>query len=205
LVETLVTADTADVPRLVEQLPGYRHWADPLLLRHVQGSPEGTKAHLHASLALVPVVEGQVDFLYGRLLEAAPGELPVIRDALLPQGALKASRPDDALRERLWGVLLAREKDPDQRLREGCALAKDTADDPRWETVGGDLAAKLMTEDFLVVGKWLDALRSSAGHLLPPLAPHLEDEKRTVPEVLAAANIYGNLAEGRPDAFASLE
>jgi hypothetical protein len=56
-----------------------------LLLRHIQDSPEGSKEHLHASLALIPVDDGQTEFLYRRLLKAGPAELPVLRDALLPQ------------------------------------------------------------------------------------------------------------------------
>jgi formylglycine-generating enzyme required for sulfatase activity len=197
LVESLGPAETADVPRLVEQLAGYRRWADPLLLRHVQDAPEDSKEHLHASLGLIPVDEGQVDYLYRRLLKAAPAELPAIRDLLLPQRA--------ALRERLWGLLEDRNHDPDQRLRAACALAKYAADDGRWEKVSADVVAKLMTENSLVVARWLDALRPSADRLLPTLAALLEDEKRTVSEVRTAASLYGNLAEGRPDAMAALE
>src|SRR5262249_25250504 len=144
-------------------------------------------------------------FLYQRLLKAAPAELPVVRDLLLPQGALKAGRPGEALRERLWGLLENRKNDSDQRLRAACALAKSTPDDPRWGPCCGDVSAKLMTEKPVVLGKWLDALRPSADHLLPLLATLLEDEKRTASEVRKAASLYGNLAEGRPDAVAALE
>lgn len=197
LVESIVTAETADVPGLVKQLPAYRGWANPRLLRHLHDSPEDSKEHLHASLALLPADEGQTDYLYERLVKAGPTELPVIRDALLPQ--------HEALRERLWNVLEDGKNDPDQRLRAACALAKYADADARWEKVGGDVAAKLMTENPLVVGKWLDALRPVGGILLPPLAAVLEDENQSVSELRTAANLYGPLAESQPGAFAPLE
>jgi serine/threonine protein kinase len=88
LVEAVVSAETGDVPPLVEQLPHYRRWADPLLLRHAQEAPDDSKErrkeHLHASLALLPVDGGQVEYLYGRLLDADPQDVAVIRDALRP-------------------------------------------------------------------------------------------------------------------------
>ena len=52
---------------------------------------------LHASLALLPVDSGQVDYLYDRLLDAQPHEVPVIRDALAPH--------KDGLLDKLWAVV----------------------------------------------------------------------------------------------------
>ena len=72
LVESLATANTTDVPRLIEQLAGYRRWANPRLIRLTQDSKEDPRIHLHASLALLPVDAGQVEYLYHRLLEARP-------------------------------------------------------------------------------------------------------------------------------------
>jgi formylglycine-generating enzyme required for sulfatase activity len=197
LVESIVTAETADVPRLVEQLPPFRRWANARLLRHVQEAPEDSKEHIHASLALLGPDESQVEYLYRRLLTAGPAEVLVIRDVLLPGRG--------ALRERLWGVLMDSKSDPDRRLRAASALAKDDPDDGRWGKVGRDMAAKLATENSLVVGKWMDALRPVGGSLLSPLAAIIEDDKRGVSELRTLATIYGNLAERQPDAFVRLE
>jgi formylglycine-generating enzyme required for sulfatase activity len=197
LVEHIVTAETADVPHLVGQLPLFRRWANARLLRHIQDAPEDAKEHLHASLALLAADEGQVEYLYGRLLMAGPAEVLVIRDALLPGR--------EALRERLWGVLTDSKNDADRRLRAASALAKYAPDDNRWEKVGGDLATKLITENAVVLGKWLDALRPVGTSLLPPLAAMLEDEKGKASEIGKIASIYGNLAEGQPDAIKRLE
>ena len=82
LVESLLRVSTPDVPATVQQLSGYRRWADPRLVHVVQRTDDRSREHLHASLALVPVDATQVDYLFKRLLSATPGELPVLRDAL---------------------------------------------------------------------------------------------------------------------------
>jgi formylglycine-generating enzyme required for sulfatase activity len=197
LVDSLVTADTADVPRLVEQLPGYRRWTDGLLRRHLQNSPPNTKEHLYASLALAAVDQGQVEYLSWRLLLAGPAEVVVIRDTLFPYR--------DALSEQLWGVLEDRNGDPDQRLRAACVLACFAPDDPRWDKVGGEVAAKLVTENALVLGQWVDALRPVRRVLLPPLATFLEDDKRGAEHRRTIAGFYGTYAADSPGAFAPLE
>ena len=64
--------------------------------------PTKSRQKLHASLALLPVDATQVDYLYGRLLDAEPHEVPVIRDALAPH--------KDDLLDKLWAVVEKPEK-----------------------------------------------------------------------------------------------
>jgi hypothetical protein len=77
LVESLRTASTAEVPPLIQQISGYRRWANPRLLQLLEETENSSREHLHASLALLPVDATQVDTLYDRLINAAPAELPV--------------------------------------------------------------------------------------------------------------------------------
>jgi hypothetical protein len=72
----------------------YRKWTDALLRDEYQKAPPNTRQQLHASLALLPVDRTQVEYLHGRLLEAEPREVPVIRTALAAHQA--------ELVERLW-------------------------------------------------------------------------------------------------------
>jgi serine/threonine protein kinase/formylglycine-generating enzyme required for sulfatase activity len=197
LVESIVTAETADVPRLVKQLPAYRRWADPRLLRHAQTAPDDSKGHLHASLALAPVDDRQVDYLYERLLKAQPHEVTIIREALQAH--------KEELIDRLWTVLEDRAGDQDQRFRAACALARYAPDDSRWEKVSGDVAARLVTESPFVMAQWAHALRPARRFLLTPLASFLEDEQRDGAERGCIAKVYGNFAEGEADAVARLE
>ena len=95
-----------------------------------------SREKLHASLALMPVDFAQVDYLYGRLLGAAPNEVPVIRDALAPY--------KDALLDKLWAVVETPEKGKEsQQLRAAAALAKYDPESEKWatvqEAVGNDL------------------------------------------------------------------
>ena len=199
LVNRLLNAKTAQVLDIAAEMDGYRRWTDPLLRQAYQEAEEARDARkqLHASLALLPVDDSQVGYLYGRLLDAQPQEVAVIRCALQPH--------KDALVERLWGVLGDRKINLDRRLRAACALTKYAPDDARWEKSSSDVVAKLMAENSLVVVRWLDALQPVAGLLLPPLAVVLKDERRSVSDVRTAANIYENLAKNLPDAFAPLE
>jgi hypothetical protein len=140
LVESIVSAETTDVPRLVEQLTPYRYWAEPRLQRYAREAPAESKVHLHASLALVPADDSQVDYLYQRLLTAGTAELPVIRDALRGHQELLVGR--------LWDLLGNRQADPEQRFRAACALAgyDPVGDDPkggRWQGVSEFVADRL--------------------------------------------------------------
>jgi formylglycine-generating enzyme required for sulfatase activity len=155
LVESIVTAETADVPPLVEQLTGYRRWADARLLGHVQSSKEDSKEHLHASLALLPVDDSQVEYLHQRLYKAEPVELLVIRDAL--QGH------KDALVGPLWGVLEDGQAQAERRFRAACTLAgydvaEDEANRQRWQAV-----APFVTEQLL------KAVQKNPSHYTPLL------------------------------------
>src|SRR5262249_54509757 len=115
LVRVLMAANTADAPAAIRDLDGYRRLADPMARRQAAESPADSRQRLHASLALLPGDDDQVDYLLGRLLEADPDELPVIRDALRPHRADVAPR--------LWGVLESDESGEGARARAGLALA----------------------------------------------------------------------------------
>ena len=64
---------------------GYRRWTDPALRRAFAKAPDNSPAKLNASMALLPVGASQVEYLYGRLLEARTDEVRVIRDVLKNQ------------------------------------------------------------------------------------------------------------------------
>jgi serine/threonine protein kinase/formylglycine-generating enzyme required for sulfatase activity len=199
LVDTVLTAQTADVPAVVRDLGAYRRWADPLL-REAQAKAEAdgdARKQLHASLALLPSDPGQVDYLRERLLAAAPDEIGAIREILAPQ--------KETLVEPLWAVLEDRAADPGRRLRAACALAAYAPEDGRWEKVRGDVAEQLVAENAFVIAQWAGALRPVRRHLLPPLAALLLEEKRSAADRRTITGVYANYAGGVPNAFAPLE
>jgi formylglycine-generating enzyme required for sulfatase activity len=199
LRDRLLEATTADVPGVVHDMAPYRHWLDPLLEDAYAQAEENHDARkqLHASLALLPVDPGQVDYLYGWLLQAKPDEVTVITAALQDHQA--------ALRERLWSVLADRKAGSDQRLRAACALAAFAPDDPRWEKVSGDVAAALVIQKPFEMGQWADALKGVGRWLTPPLAASLADGERSASARGLIATVYGTYAAHTPDAYARLE
>ena len=199
LRDRLLEASTPAVPGVVKDMAPYRRWLDPLLREdYARAEKENDpRRRLHASLALLPVDSGQVEYLYGRLLQGQPQEVVVIREAL--------SDHKQDITEKLWSLLEDPRKDQDQRLRAACALAFFAPDDPRWEKVGGDVAATLVVQKPFVIAQWADALKGGRRWLLPPLADFLVDEKRGVSERGLIASVYGNFAADAPDAYARLE
>jgi serine/threonine protein kinase/formylglycine-generating enzyme required for sulfatase activity len=151
LVEELQTASTADVPTIVRQIQGYRHWANPRLRALVQSADDASREKLHTSLALLPVDPSQLPFLANRLLNAAPAELPVLRDALTLHRA--------TLIPRLWSVLDSAQPGDLSLLPAACALADYDAGSPHWEPLGAKVTQALIRVDPVLLRPWLDALR----------------------------------------------
>jgi formylglycine-generating enzyme required for sulfatase activity len=200
LRDRLLESTTADVPGIVPEMGPYRRWLNPLLrdaLAEAEVSQDARK-QLHASLALLPSDPGQAEYLYGRLLKAEPDELVVVREAL------RDRKP--GLTEDLWAILQNRKHDQEERFRAACALAGYDPDNPRWEKVADDVAAKIVSQHSLVVGKWVDVFGPKAGEwLLKPLAGFLADEKRSGSDRELIAKVYGAYAASAPRADDRLE
>jgi tetratricopeptide (TPR) repeat protein len=194
LVESLRKVSTPDAPAIVEQLSGYRRWADPRLVRSVQSHDD--REHLHASLALLPVDPTQVDYLYNRLLQSTPSEVPVLRDAL--------NTHRSTLTPKLWAVLESAKPGDAGLLPSASALASYAPDDARWEAVGGKVALALVSVDAILLGSWIEALRPVRSKLLGPLATIFQDKDRYESERKLATNILANYASDDPDRLADL-
>src|ERR1019366_1944343 len=79
LLDSLLRAETTQVPNIVADMPPYRRWLNPLLHEaQAQAVKDNEpRKQLHASLALLPVDGTQVAYLKDRLLDAAPNEVLV--------------------------------------------------------------------------------------------------------------------------------
>ncbi len=194
LVESLQKVGTPDVPAIVNQLSGYRRWADRRLARAAQSTDE--REHLHASLALLPVDASQVDFLFHRLLKATSSELPVLCDAL------KAHR--STLTPKLWTVLESAKPGDDAVLPAASALASYAPDDAQWEAVGGKVAQALVSANAIQLGPWIEALRPVRGKLSASLAAIFQDKDRHESELNLATNILTDYASDDPERLAEL-
>src|SRR5207244_2805243 len=59
----LLNATTEDVPDIVEKMAPYRRWLDASLREEYDKAGGDKRKRLHASLALLPVDDSQVDYL----------------------------------------------------------------------------------------------------------------------------------------------
>lgn len=197
VVQAILKADTAQVPLILDEIAGERRWVDPELRAESDKASANSRQKLNASLALLPVDPSQVDYLYQRLLDAAPQELPVIRDALVPHS--------QALIERLWLAAGNSEKGTAaQRLHAAAALTKYDPENARWaalqETLGKDLAALPPAQ----LPPWQAFLRPVRLKLLPQLAAIYRDPGRPKPERLLVTTILADYAADQVELLAEL-
>jgi formylglycine-generating enzyme required for sulfatase activity/tetratricopeptide (TPR) repeat protein len=195
LVDSLQKVGTPEVANIVKQLRSYRRWADPQLVRVLQGTEPQTREHLHASLALLPVDAAQVDYLFDRLSRAESGELPVLRDAL------KSHRTN--LTPKLWTVLESVKSGDASLLPTASALASYDSDNTKWKAAGGKVAQALVSINSIHLGQWLEALRPVSGKLTIPTAGIFR-EKRPDSEHTQATNILTEFANDDPTVVADL-
>ena len=153
LVQAVLNAETAQVPDIIGKMVGYRKWTDPLLREENDKAAAKSRQKLHTSLALLPVDPGQVAYLHGRLLDAEPHEVPVIRDTLAPHKG--------ELLDKLWAVVLTPDKGKEaQGLRAAAALAKRA---PRVSSGGGRIGEVRPGERKVGKGKLSGGQRSRSG------------------------------------------
>ena len=196
LVDSLKTAGTADVPPIIKQLSEHRRWAVPRLRRLVADSDKKSRDHLHASLALVEIDPSQVDYLFGRLLSAGPGDLPVFIDFLRPHRSQLI--PD------LWSELEAAQPGDAGLLPCASTLAFYDPEGSRWDELSGKVAEALVSVDSLDLGSWLKALSTLREKLSPQLAVIFRDKQRTQDVHAKVADILAMYAQNDPDLLAKL-
>src|SRR5262245_33553325 len=156
-----------------------------------------SRQKLHSSRALLPLDTSQVDYLYGRLLDAEPNEVPVIRDFLAAH--------QDALVEKLWAVAGSPEKGKEsQRLRAAAALTKYDPESERWVTVQEAVAHDLVTVPAVYLAAWLESFRPVRAKLLTPLAAIFREAGRRDAERSLATVILADYAADQPQVLADL-
>ncbi len=196
LVESLRTASTADVARIVSQIAVYRHWADSRLARLLEDSEPMSREHLHASLALLPVDPRQADYLSERLLTASPSDVSVLREELRPhQGSVTP---------RLWQIVAAAKPDDPRLLSSASALALFDPHDDRWAPASLAVSDALVGVNPVFLGAWTDLLRPIHKALTPSLAAIFRDARRPGSERSLAANLLSDYAGDDPDLVADL-
>jgi formylglycine-generating enzyme required for sulfatase activity len=192
LRKQLYNAQFDKVLPVVEELENYRRWADPLLRQDqsdARASGDDGK-RLRAGLALLSRDAGQVEYLYDRLVNAAPSDIDVLRVAL--------SGHKERLIERLWGVAESRPGDQ-QYLCAAAALALYSPENSRWNAQSPGVAAALVRSSPVVLKYWIDALEGVQGKLVVPFSGIARDTTRAANERLRATSLLVACAPDRAD------
>jgi serine/threonine protein kinase/formylglycine-generating enzyme required for sulfatase activity len=191
MVGRLLDASSPQVPAIIEDLEGYRAWADPLLRGAVLDSSTRRPARLHVRLALLPADPGQVDALVEAMLEVDPEAFVIIRDALLFRR--------DKLAPLLWQKVESSDTPPDMAFRAAVALARYSPADGRWAGRAETVVRQLLGQPSLLVPAWVELLRPVRLRLLPALVERLregDDDNALV------ASIVADYAADKPDVLA---
>jgi formylglycine-generating enzyme required for sulfatase activity len=209
LVQALGSAETARVPRLIDDLKDYRTLAQPKL-REMAASGMTTKPGLHAWLALLNDEPGRAAGVVSYLPNCLPDELLPIRGLLKPHTAIVTPA--------LWSTLLDANGDSGNRVRAACALAGLTPNDARWAIIAPVVTEIVVRANPVEYVTWAEALEPVRVHLLHPLMKNypesrtrIESGKLTVPDLVTEASRFELLANllarytvDRPDELAEL-
>ncbi|MCE9565941.1 MAG: protein kinase [Planctomycetes bacterium] len=160
LVQALNSAETAGVPRLLEDLKDF-HDLTEAKLREMATQPANTRAGLHARLALLPDEPQFAKELAEYLPMCRPFELLAIRELLKPYTAVVAPS--------LQAVLTDDRATAGMRVRAAAALAGLMPDRPEWKHAAPHLVEQLVQENPLEVAIWARALQPVRLYLVPVL------------------------------------
>jgi hypothetical protein len=127
LVESLRNADISNVSTIINELAGYRTWADAKLTTEFAES-EDDSAKLHAGLALLAKDDSTFDYVRERLLNVTPVQFPYVRDILQAH--------QEVLVEPYWKIATDAQEDPPRRFQAACALATFDAGHENWREEG---------------------------------------------------------------------
>ncbi|RLS84296.1 MAG: hypothetical protein DWI06_03730 [Planctomycetota bacterium] len=202
LVERLLDANSTEVPIIVNEISGYRRWANPMLstANNKAEQEKDERKQLHISLALLPVDKTQVSYLYSRLLEAKPNEVKVLVDAL--------RNFNKEFQQKLWDLLLEPEKGKEiQILRVASALAAydGGVESKNWEKNSPLIVNQLVKENPAFIGVWVETLKPVKNFLIKPLTITFNNRApdKTVENSLAT-NLLVDYAADQPEILTSL-
>ena len=162
LVAQLLSAETEEVPEIVEQISPRMGWATPMLHEALGQAGKDRQKKLRIRLALYSTDTKQWHHLVKHLLVGDPAEVEVISNAL--------RRDSGAAIEQFWTVVADTGQPRTTRLRAACALAMLDPEDDRWAECGQHVVDWLVSETPLMMDDWTKLLRPVRQKLIPQLA-----------------------------------
>ena len=192
LVASLLKADIAQVPVIISDLKEFREWAEGLLKARISEAEDGSAEKLHLALALLPVDEGQIEYLRDQLPVCSLTQFPVLREALLPH--------KEKLTDALWQVATDEQRDAAQRFQAAGALAEYAPEDERWQATAPFVVQYLTSAVSPVyLGQWRELLQPASEQLAGPLAAIHADRSDSERKREATAFILSDYLRDQPD------
>ena len=167
LVLRLQSALIDKVPEAIAEMRDHRRYIDQELYGLLEESAHEPDRKLRASLALLPVDRGQVDYLAERLNDASPSELSVLCESLKGHA--------EELSGRLWEKLLANGPNGARALGPAGALARFDPASEKWNEIAAKTARAMVAVNPIHVTEWLAIFRPVKDRLRGELKATLRD------------------------------
>ena len=193
LVDTLLKADTNEVPSISSELSNYRVLAHDKLRSGFTHSPKGSDAKLHAALVLLGRDNDALPYLKEQLLEVSAEQFQTVRD--LMEGHKHKVIED------YWDIAKNQTENEKRRFRSACALASYDPKDAQWANlefttwVADELVAVLPSK--LLPSR--NALIEVREALIGPLSAIYRNRDRDPVERRAATDILVHYLRDDPD------
>ncbi len=197
-VAALLSASPQAVPVIIDTLKPDETMLRPKL-RDVLRDPETTESQrvrVHFAL-LNQDSASHVNYLLQRMMLSDVEEFLLIREFLEPYR--------ETLNTKLWMTAADASTSPRHRFRAAVALALYDAPNPKWREIAQEVVRALVSENSLVVGRWVEALRPVRGQLLAPLVEVFRDRSEdAAPRRFLATSILADYAADRPELLIEL-
>jgi len=183
-VAALRQADDSRAGEFMAALARDPHTAERYLTDAWQSAGPDAPDRVRLAVALKAIAPAnrsaeQARFLEGRIPEAGPHALRLIRDALADEAS--------ALRPGLWQMAADPESAPGHRFRAAAVLAGWDPNDDRWAALAEDVTRQLLAENPALVAAWVELFRPAGRHLRGRLADWFHDRTHPAEARLAAA------------------
>ena len=182
---------------IIKDIGAYRSSLNPLLRKALAGAEEeiDLRKRLNVSLALLPEDPEQVEYLYERVLDADPGNVVAIVEALKPH--------KDRIKAQLWALVQEEKSETQQHLRTAAALAAFDGSSPRWASISKRVVKDLVRENPVYLGSWLKAFDPVKKSCFEPLLEVLKHNTEfSATERNIASNLLLNYAQEEPGVLA---
>ena len=192
LVKRLVAADIGEVPGIVQELDGYRRWADPLLRQEDVDRPH--RARIKSCIWLWRSCR----WMKARLPNCGTTCRWCRRASFRWCGTLCCPYKD-SVAEPLWNVALDSKREAPAAVSGSMCLGDLCPDDNRWSQINTFVAAHLVTLEASALVAWREALRPAKAHLIKPLASIYRDTKQKEQPRSFATETLADYAADQPD------